>query len=73
MGHIVLNDEQLRVITGAQHQVEVRDGSGKLVGYLQFVGFTPADIEDARRRLASDEPRYMTEQVLAHLRSLDPK
>jgi hypothetical protein len=73
MKHLVLNDEQMKVLAEAQRQIEVRDSDGRLVGYLQFVGFTVAEIEDAKRRLASDEPRYTTEQVLAHLRSLESK
>jgi hypothetical protein len=35
--------------------------------------WTEEDIADARRRLASDEPRYTTAQVLAHLKSLEGK
>lgn len=73
MNHLVLNDEQMKVLSEAKKQVEVRDGGGRLVGYLQFVGFTEAEIAEAKRRLASDEPRYTTEQVLAHLRSLESK
>lgn len=73
MKHLVLNDEQMKVLAEAQRQVEVRDSAGHLIGYLQFVGFTQAEIEEAKRRLASDEPRYTTAQVLAHLRSLESK
>jgi hypothetical protein len=73
MKHIVLNDEQMKVLAETPRQVEVRDSGGHLVGYLQFVGFTSADLEEAERHLASDEPRYTTEQVLAHLRSLESK
>jgi hypothetical protein len=73
MKHLVLNDEQMKILAEAQQQVEVRDSGGHLVGYLQFVGFTRAEVEEAKRRLASDEPRYTTEQVLAHLRSLESK
>ncbi len=73
MKHIVLNDEQMKILAETPRQVEVRDSGGHLVGYLQFVGFTPADLEEAERHLASDEPRYTTEQVLAHLRSLESK
>src|SRR5262249_39207389 len=73
MAHIVLNDEQMQVVTEAQQQVEVRDNQGNVVGYIQFRGFTSADLADAKRRLASDEPRYSTEQVLAYLKSLEPR
>jgi hypothetical protein len=40
------------------------------LGYIAQ-GFTDEDIALARQRLASSEPRYTTEQVLDHLRSLD--
>ena len=73
MPQIILNDEQMKVLAEAKRQIEVRDSDGRLVGYLQFVGFTQAEIEEAKRRLASDEPRYTTAQVLAHLRSLESK
>lgn len=32
--------------------------------------FGPADIAEARRRLKSEGPRYTTQEVLEHLRSL---
>ena len=73
MQQIILSDEQMKILSEAHGQVEVRDSGGHLVGFLHFVGFTAAEIEDAKRRLASDEPRYTTEQVLAHLRSLESK
>lgn len=71
MQQIILNDEQMKILAEAHGQVEVRDSGGHLVGYLRFVGFMAAELEDAKRRLASDEPRYTTEQVLAHLHSLN--
>ncbi len=70
MQHITLNDEQMQILAAAQGRVEVRDSGGHLVGYLQFIGFTRVEVEEAKRRLASDEPRFTTEQVLAHLQSL---
>jgi hypothetical protein len=35
--------------------------------------FTDEDIAIARQRLASDEPRRTTQEVLDHLRSLDKR
>ena len=70
MNHLVLNDEQMKVLAQAQKQVEVRDNSGHLVGYLQFVGFTPAEIEEAKRRAASPGPWFTGKQVQARLQAL---
>lgn len=70
MQHIVVNDEQARIIRQSSGSVEIRDASGSHLGYVAH-GFTDEDIALARQRLASSEPRYTTEQVLDHLRSLD--
>lgn len=70
MQHIVVNDEQARIIRQSSGSVEIRDASGRHLGYIAQ-GFTDEDIALARQRLASSEPRYTTEQVLDHLRSLD--
>jgi hypothetical protein len=70
MHHIVLNDEQARLVATALNPVQVRDGKGNVLGTIAPV-WTEADIADAKRRLASDEPRYSTAEVLDHLRSLE--
>lgn len=70
MNHLVLNDEQMKVLAQAQKQVEVRDSGGHLIGYLRFIGFTPAEIEDAKRRLASPGVCYTGEQVQSRLQAL---
>lgn len=70
MNPLVLNDEQMKVLAQAQRQVEVRDSGGYLVGYLQFVGFTPAEIADAKRRAASPGPWFTGEQVQSRLHAL---
>ncbi len=71
MKHIVLNDEQMKVLAEAQRHVEVRDSDGHLVGYLQFIRFTQAEIEEAKRRLASPGPWYTGAQVQARLQALE--
>jgi hypothetical protein len=70
MAHIILNDEQARVVASALHAVQVRDGKGNVLGYIPPI-WTEEDIAEAKRRLASEEPRYTTAQVLEHLRSLE--
>ena len=72
MQHIVVNDQQAKLISGATESVEIRDARGGHLGYVAH-GFTDEDIAIAKQRLASDEPRYATREVLDHLRSLDHK
>ena len=70
MPHIVVDDEQVQIIAAAKESVEVRDRNGKHRGYVTH-GFTEEDIGIAKQRLASDEPRYTTQEVLDHIRSLE--
>jgi hypothetical protein len=72
MPHIVVDCDEAEMIFRAGHAVQVRDPNGKLVGFI-----TPAPPEEelaaARARLAEGPqgPTYTTEEVLAHLRSLE--
>jgi hypothetical protein len=50
--------------------VLVRDPNGAVLGSLAPI-WTAEDVADAKRRLASGEPRYTIAQVLKHLRSLE--
>jgi hypothetical protein len=72
MEHIVVSDEQARLICEATESVEIRDAKGAHLGYVAH-GFTDEDIAVAKQRKASNEPRYTTEQVLERPRSLDQK
>jgi len=72
MQHIVVNDEQARIIGESSDQIEIRDGNGRLLGYVAH-GVTDEDIAIAKQRLDSDEPRYTTREVLEHLQSLEQK
>jgi hypothetical protein len=69
MEHLVDDDQQAKLISEATESVEIRDLRGRCLGYVAR-GFTDEDIAIAKERLASDEPRYTTQEVLAHLRSL---
>ncbi len=69
MHHIVVDEKQAKVISEATDSIEIRDPQGRCLGYVAH-GFTEEDFSVARQRLASDEPRYTTQQVLDHLRSL---
>ena len=72
MPHIVVNDEQAKIIAQSAERIEIRDKQGKHLGYVTH-GFTEEDIAIAKQRIASTEPRYTTQQVLEHLRSLEKK
>ena len=70
--HIIVDDEQARIISKATEKVEIRDGNGNRLGFVAH-GFTDEDIAIAKQRRTSTEPRYTTHEVLEHLRSLDEK
>ena len=70
MPHIIVDDEQARIISETGDAVEIRDQSGRHLGYVAH-GFTDEDIAIAKQRMESDEPRYSTQQVLDHIQSLE--
>jgi len=72
MQHIIVDDQQARIISEATEDVEIRDPRRRHLGYVAH-GFTDEDIAIAKQRLASDGPRYTTQEVLDHLRSLECK
>ncbi|HEY7329859.1 MAG TPA: hypothetical protein VH592_19650 [Gemmataceae bacterium] len=71
MKHLILNDEQMKVLAEVQRQIEVRDSNGHLIGYLHFVRVTQTEIDEAKRRLASPGPWFTGEQVQARLKALE--
>jgi hypothetical protein len=72
MQHIVVDDEQAKLIAEATDTVEIRDRRGKHLGFVDH-GFTEEDIALAKQSAASNEPRYTTQEVLEYLRSLESK
>jgi hypothetical protein len=68
MPHIVVDDEQAKLISESVEGVEIRDRSGRHLGYVAQ-GFTEEDIRLAKQRMESDEPRYTTQQVLKHIQA----
>jgi hypothetical protein len=72
MVSIVVNDEQAKIIRDARDCVMVHDSQGRFVGYLRH-GFDDADIAAAKQALASDAPRFSTQEVLEHLKMLGGK
>jgi len=72
MLQLVLTDEQAKQLTKELKPIEVCDSRGNVLG--TFTPFwTEEDIAEAKRRLASDEPRYTFAEVMEHLRSLEKK
>lgn len=72
MPHIVVDDEQAKLIAATEDSIEIRDKRGHHLGYVAH-GFTDEDFAIAKRRMMSDEPRYSTKQVMDRLHSMDPK
>lgn len=70
MNQIVLTDEQVRAVAVALKPVPVVDSRGNILGTFSPI-WTEEDIAEAKRILASGGPWHTTEQVLAHLRSLE--
>lgn len=68
MQHLVVSDEQARLIVLASEAIEIRDRQGKHLGYVAHE-FSEEDIAVARERMTSDEPRRTTREVLDRLRS----
>ena len=74
MPHIVVDRDEAEMIAKAGRTVQVRDPNGRLVGFI-----TPAppaeELAAARARLAEGPqgPTYTTDEVLAHLRSLETR
>jgi hypothetical protein len=72
MPHIVVDDEQAKLIVAVTDSIEIRDRNGHHLGYVAH-GFTDDDLNIAKQRQSSDEPRISTKQVLDHLKSIEPK
>jgi hypothetical protein len=71
MLEIVLNPEQAKVVASSLQPVQVRDERGNVLGVIA-PAWTEEEIADAKRRLASGEPRLTLAQVLQHLGSVRP-
>jgi hypothetical protein len=65
---IVLTDEQAQVLAQANGLVELRDERGTLLAHASVPN--QDEIAEARRRLASDQPRWPAAQVQALLARL---
>jgi len=72
MTQIVLTDEQAAALIASQGKVRLCDSGGKTLALAEPI-FSDEEIAEARRRAAAPGVWYTTEEVLAHLHSLDSK
>jgi len=72
MIHIVIDDQQAKLLSEADECVEIRDRQGNHLGFVSH-GFSQEDIRIARERLTSDQPRMKVDEILANLRSMETK
>jgi hypothetical protein len=70
--YITMSEEQAKLIANGHHGIEICDPSGRVLGYID-PPVPPEEIEIAKARMNWPGPWYTTEQVLAHLDSLDEK
>lgn len=72
MTHIVLTEEQVRILEQAAGPVELRDGRGRTVA--RSTPLDPREVEilaRSRESLAAGGPGIPSAQVQAHLRKLE--
>ncbi len=70
MSHIVLNHEQVKILFESQEPVEVRDPSGTILGKIDR-NSEQLIVQEAKRRLASNQPRFSSQEVQTHLQALE--
>lgn len=70
MARIFVTEDQARTLAEATGTVEIVDVDGNRLGFFARP-FTDDDIAIARQRLAADEPRRTTQQVLERLKLLE--
>jgi hypothetical protein len=69
MTEVILSDDQAKLVTSAADGVLFRDSSGNLIARIPCRLYEGEEeiIAEAKRRLASDQPRYTFAEVMAHL------
>jgi hypothetical protein len=72
MTQIVLDDKQAAALVASQGKARLCDAKGKTLAIAEPV-FSEEEIGEVRRRTAASDVWYTTDQVLAHLESLDAK
>jgi hypothetical protein len=72
MSQLILSQEQSQIVAKSLVPVQVCSPSGEVLGVIE-PAVTEEDVAEARKRLASDQPRYRTAEVLEYLESLDKR
>jgi hypothetical protein len=73
MVQIVVDAGQAKQILESEEPVEILGPGGRHLGFVRRRLFTPEEVRDAVQRADDGGPWYTTEEVLAHLRSLERK
>jgi hypothetical protein len=73
MTEIILTGDQMHQLASATDDVVIADGQGNVIVRLppKISDAEAAIIEEAKRRLASDQPRIPSSEVLARLKRLN--
>ncbi|MBI1902371.1 MAG: hypothetical protein HYS13_14820 [Planctomycetia bacterium] len=74
MHELVVNDAQAQLLTEPGAHVPVRDQRGNYLGYILVAPkLTEEEIAEFKRRAASNEPRFTTQEALERLSRLNAK
>ena len=68
MRDIIVSDDLCRSITESTEDIRFVTAAGEVLGRFE-PELTPREMAEIRRRLASNEPRYTTQEVLDRLGS----
>ena len=71
MVQVIVTAAQAKLLTEAKECVEIVDASGKSLGTVVRPP-SDEDVQIAKQRIEQSGKRYTTEQVISHLRSLEP-
>jgi hypothetical protein len=73
MTEIILTGEQMHQLASATDDIVIADAQGNVIARLppKISEEEAAIIEEAKRRLASDQPRIPSSEVLARLKRLN--
>jgi hypothetical protein len=68
MREIVASEDLMRAIAESSSEIRFVNPQGQILGRFE-PELTPEEMNEIRRRLASQEPRYTTDQVIKRLQS----
>ena len=71
MVQVIATADQAKLLLEAKESVEIVDANGKRLGTVVRPP-SDEDVQIAKQRIEQSGKRYTTEQVISHLRSLEP-